>query len=221
MHISKRQSFGLVAAIFAAFALITTVLFSGEDTERGAERAKHRELVESLKREVAASQNIALEGSDSPAATSPEVVLTDFHRSEIKDGKLLWEVKAKRGLYSTKTGIATVEHAKVWIFRKNGDVFKLQAQDAKLKINVSGLTQVEAYNGVQFEINDELVAQSEQAFIDRTKSTVFCPGAVVIKTARILIKGEEMTARLDSEEFHLAQSVDTTIFGTSKLTHDT
>lgn len=146
-------------------------------------------------------------GSDSESL----FVLNNFERSEIKDGRKTWEVKAAQGEYFPSTASAKVEQAIMWVYQKDGEVVRLEADRAWLSLQGTALVKVEALGNVKLTKNEELVVTTEKAVFDREANLVIAPGDVAISGKSINVKGKAMTVNLDSEEVRLDSDVHTVI----------
>lgn len=163
------------------------------------------------------AQNGAEKAPGEPAGTADTTeghslfVLHNFERSEIKDGRKTWEVKARQGEYFPATSSAKVSQAVMWTYQEGGDVVRLEADEAQLKLQGTALVKVEAQGNVKLTKNDELVVTTDSATYDRTANLVYAPGEVAISGKAINVNGKAMTVDLVSEEVRLENDVRTVI----------
>ena len=139
------------------------------------------------------------------------LTLDNFHRSEIRDGKKHWEIKARRAIFDPKTGKTTVESAEVWLYRDNGDIVYLTSKDAHLLLESGIFKEAHLLTDITLKVNDEMTLTANKAHYNHEKQTVEVPGHVTITGEMYTITGKRLLADLTTEEFTLVKDVKSVI----------
>jgi len=135
-------------------------------------------------------------------------MLKDFHRSETKDGRTLWEVNSSRGNYYPETNSARVEDAVVRFYRDDGKVVELRTGEALLELEGSSLKTARAGKGVKIVYDDnELVLETDRATYDRQANKVNAPGFVKIINEMGEVSGVGFDADLQTRILTLSSQV--------------
>lgn len=149
-----------------------------------------------------------------PVVGVPEAssfVLENFHRSEMQDGKKVWEVSALRGTYVPATNTAHLEAPRLLFYRSSGEVVELSAQRAVVTIAGTRLTRAELEGNVRLGYDSKTTISTDRAVYDRTADTITAPGTVSISSAQLDIVGQELTALIAARRFTLARNVSSTV----------
>ncbi len=162
--------------------------------------------------------------TDSPTALSPvptvsasaanadsipktEVVLNKFHRSEVKDGKKLWEVEALQGRYLAESASIDLDQAKLWVYQKSGETVSLDASKARLFLEGQELVRAETSGGVRVDRDGKITVTTEAATYVRRENIVQAPGFVQIKSDTVDVSGTGLEVQLDTKEIRLSSGV--------------
>jgi LPS export ABC transporter protein LptC len=205
MRITKRQS--IVAAILILTAFFASGTFFVRRNRPGTDAGGGSAGASSS---AAASSSLAAP-LEIPSAGKSMVVLNEFHRSETKDGRKLWEVTARQGHYFAETQSADLYDAKLLVYRKNGDTVYLDAKRAALTFSGFGLEKASLSEGMHLSLGTQVSLETAAAVYDKKQDTVVAPGSVKISNDVVEIKGEELHVNLDSQELSLARNVETVI----------
>lgn len=200
MRLSKGQSLLVAVASIALFFVVGISLMK-------------REANQGPLREDPASSSAAASIPAAPAADAPasSFVLGVFQRSEVKNGKKQWEVKAKDGFYNPEKSTATVHDAVLWVYDKSGDVIELTAKEAILHLQGPALTKAEASGGVRVVRNGEVTVETEKAVYDKVNNKMTAPGVVRLTSDKADISGTRLEVDLNSKELTLQADVSTLI----------
>lgn len=201
MRITKKQSLALTVLVFIAFSVLTYFILKREDLDEN-------KLATTVQIEQQQVQEIKRMAPDPGSNFS----LNDFHRSETRNGKVVWEVKATRGQYFPETSSAALENSQLWIYRKDNSKVEINSGSATIFLQGTGLGKAEATQGVKLIMNDSTVLDSDSATFDHVANTVHIPGAVQITNPRMKINGVGLDANLTKEEFTINAEVDTVIY---------
>jgi len=141
------------------------------------------------------------------AGSGPRITLDEFHRSETRDGKKIWEVRARHGEYFPATGQANINEAILHIFNEEEGTIELNAGTATLHISGTTLSRAEAFNGVEIQYDNDITMVTDKATYDLSKNTISAPGHVEISGAAFEVSGNVLIADLDTHEFTLHENV--------------
>ncbi|MFM1846967.1 MAG: Lipopolysaccharide-assembly, LptC-related [Pseudomonadota bacterium] len=203
MYLTKSQS-RIVALGTLALFFIGGVTYVGLSRPSFVSMAKESPLTE------------VTPASDSSAAaptpvTGSNFTLDNFHRSEMKDGKKVWEVSALKGTYFPETNTATLESPSLLFYRPNGEVVQLNAATATLALSGTSLTRAEISGNVRVVYSEKVTMETELAVYEKEANRVTAPGKVTISSAQLDIVGRELKAELGRNEFSLGKDVSSTV----------
>lgn len=143
-------------------------------------------------------------------------LLNEFHRSQIKDGRTVWEVKGSRGQYFPAENKAVVTDARLILSRTEQEHVTVAAGEATLYLQGTELVRADIVRDVVLNYRDEILLTTDHALFDQTTNTVVAPGVVNINHRVVEIAGEDMVANLTTQEFNLRQKVVTIVKPRSK-----
>lgn len=138
------------------------------------------------------------------------VVLNNFHRSETKNGKVVWEVTAEQGQYSPDKASVILTKAVLFVYQKDNSKVALSADKATLFLDGTALKSAEVTGSVKVH-NEKALIETDLATWDNEKNLVHAPGIVSIKTESMDVSGKDMTVNITSKELFLASDVTSTV----------
>jgi len=144
--------------------------------------------------------------------SNPVFSLKEFHRSQIEDGKVVWQVDAANGTFDPASNSATLANAHLITNDKNGDKLEIIAGAAKLFLDGVLLKQADASAGVNITFGDRINLTTDQASLNQLSGDVAAPGQVTIQSDAMLISGEVLQGNLKTKELRLLRQVSTTVF---------
>ena len=201
MQLTKRQSlFAALAILGVFFTLATAVVRRSRPAEVQTDGPVEPEP-------AAPAEAVLLQ----PAEGKSKVVLNEFHRSEVRDGRMLWEVSAKRGQYLPEKNSAELAEARLRFFRKTGEVVTLDAKRADLYFEGQTLAHADLSEGLALNFKREVKVVTENASYDRQSNSIKAPGRVKIKHALARIVGEDLSADISSGQVSLGRNVETVL----------
>lgn len=195
MNLTRTQSVTLAIATLALFFGVSLLLI----------KQSRQQVVPRIKDMVEFST------ASSAAPEQSSFVLNNFHRSETRNGKLVWEVDAKRGQYFPETNTAKLEQAKLWLYSEKGTATVLDTAGATLYLKGVGLDKAEAFGGVVMVHNNKVTITTDQAVYDKSNELVTAPGIVKIKGELIEVTGKGLEVKLDNQEARLLNNVESVI----------
>lgn len=200
MHLTRRQS------IFIALALLVAFFGAAVFSLSGRNRFQHGD-------QVAEATPIPVASIEGAADATPGTVLRldKFHRVETRDGKKVWEIFADQGRYLPQSNNVVVSNGTLWLYRPNGDVVRMKAQNATLALNGAELSEANVSGSVEVQLNETTTIYTEEALYDYVNKKVETPALVRVETPRLELTGIGMNADLESESFTLLADVKTLI----------
>ena len=206
MHISRSQSIFLATGVIVLFFVVGIVFVQRSN------RLPGRNVQPTIPTTATAPTTLATKVTPAASATSEDnesqFRLYNFERSQTRNGKKVWEVKAKEGQYYPETNTARVTEGILWLFRDDGDAIQINAGSATLHLQGTGLKKAELFEGVTVVLKDrELKVTTDRASFEQESSRVQASGEVVIETPRMWISGVGLDGYMRAQEFTLAQNV--------------
>ncbi|MDC0358064.1 LPS export ABC transporter periplasmic protein LptC [Oligoflexia bacterium] len=145
------------------------------------------------------------ENSDSTFA------LKDFHRSEIKDGKIVWEVTGSNARFFPETNTVHIDNGEFFFFSEKKEPVRLSAGQAVLHLQGSSLNKAEATGGVKLNYDDRVIINTDEATYFLADNYISADGAVTINHKLIDTKGRGLHANLITREMKLLRKVKSVI----------
>lgn len=140
------------------------------------------------------------------AEETPQVVLRDFHRQEVRNGKKLWEVRASEAEFDSESGLTYTEDAQLELYREDGKV-SLKAGRAKLHMKNGGVVKAELENKVEIVLEDNTSLKADFGTWSVESGVVEIPGRVYIKGEGFDLSGSGLELEVDKKHFRLAKKV--------------
>ena len=137
-------------------------------------------------------------------------VLNDFHRSAVKDGKIVWEIFGKRGRYDAGQNRAEVEEPRLNVNRENGETINLTAKRAELILIGSELLRAELFDDVVVVHKGETTIKTDHAIYVKETETVEMPNYVNMENPIFTIFGKRLDGDITKQEVHITNGVKST-----------
>lgn len=159
---------------------------------------------------------VSLQPSDTPqtsTSTTPASAfsLGSFHRSENKDGKVLWEISATAGDYSPGAGTAQLTGPVMHLYRPTGEKIAVTAERATLYLTEASLSSADLEGSVVITYNDTSKITSAQAIYSKETNEIRMPQDVLVTTELLTIQGASLVAYLDTKKVEIFDPVHTVI----------
>lgn len=199
MLLTRSQSIVIAVGTISLFFVVGSVLVRNQE-------APHLAAIS-----TAALQNItqtdarAVSSSGSSTASAPATVLLNhFQRSEVREGRKLWEVEGEQAQLFPGDSAVRVKDARLIIYGKGDDVIRLRADLATLHLDGQSLSKAELHGAVKVVRNDEVTVTTDDANYDAIAGSVLAPGLVQVQSEGIDVSGVGVTVWTASKnvEFH-------------------
>jgi hypothetical protein len=135
----------------------------------------------------------------------------EFHRSEVREGKKLWEVKGSQAQYSPEDSSVRITDADLLLLGKNGKEGQLRTKKATLFMQGPALSKAHLEQGVTAIYDHEYTLTSDEAVCDRVANTVLIPGPVNIESSGMELSGDSLKGDIDAQNFVVSGNVVTII----------
>lgn len=193
MRLSRKQSFLISGGVLVAFF---SIVF----------------LLQSFKKGGVKISTPVGDASLSIGEDGPKVILENFDRSESKNGKLLWRVKASKGELLTEKNQATLIEPELTLSKDDSKPVSIHSQKAFLEFGGSSLQKAHLMEQVRvIQENPRFTMNSQDALYDAQGQTLLIPSKVEIDSDSIAISGESLVGDLQSSTFTVKGNVKSVI----------
>jgi LPS export ABC transporter protein LptC len=199
VRLTRKSSFLLVAAVFVAFFGVAIGLMRGRPSSFPQPPAS------------SASPSQEVPPAVGTFNASGGFTLNEFHRTQIKDGRTVWEVFGTEGQYFPAENRAVVKNARLTLSRNPDEDIKIKADTASLQLVGTELTMAKLTGHVVLKNKDQATMETEEAEFERATNTVTAPGTVRIIHPAAEVVGSGMVGNVDSQEFMIQHDVQTTL----------
>jgi LPS export ABC transporter protein LptC len=139
------------------------------------------------------------------------VILSNFHRSETKDGKKQWELFADGGEYSPAGGTISVSNSRLTLFRPDGTSVLMTAPASTIEITGQDLKSAVSRGGVVITYSEGMVIKTEETTYNREAGTVYAPHRVVIEGESGVTEGDWLKGDVATKVMNLGGDIKTRI----------
>lgn len=157
------------------------------------------------------------EGEDDGMGQSPFTLKT-FRRSEVRNGKKVWEIVAAEGRYFPEKNQAEVEAPELSIFTDEGNQIRVLANRASLHLAGSGLVSATLDGNVRVIRDDEITVETDQAEYDKLKGQVHAAGLVRLTSPTFDVSGVGLEVEVAPQIVRLLSSVESVV--KPRVVHD-
>ncbi len=173
--------------------------------ERSIASIGDTELPEGLGESSPSSASVGEPDNQSP------FTLKTFRRSEVRDGKKVWEIVAAEGRYFPEKNEAEVEAPELFVFTEDGAEVRVLAKRAKLFLAGTGLVSAVLEGDVRVIRNDELTIETERAEYDKVAGRVHAAGFVKLSSPSFDVSGVGAEVEIESQIVKLLASVESMV----------
>lgn len=145
-------------------------------------------------------------GSD-PDETGTRIQLQDFHRVEVKDGRPVWEVRAKDAQYFAQQRLTHVNDSAVTVYRRDRSVVHINAASAKLYMTQESVDRAELEGNVVVNLGESGTVKTDMAVYQARTREIVAPGRVNIEGSGYEVTGERLNLDLERQLVTLSERV--------------
>ena len=137
-----------------------------------------------------------------------EIHLQDFHRVEVKEGRKLWELRAKDAKYFASEGVTQVNEAAMIIYRPEQPAVNVSSRSAKLYLEGESLSRVELEGDIVVAIDNSIEMRSGLAFLDMTQRLLRAPAHATLAGPGYEVQGVELEVDIDQQNVRFYRDVE-------------
>lgn len=126
---------------------------------------------------------------------------------EVKNGRRIWEVRAKDAKYYAGEAQVNVSDAEVHVFQGRGGPLSFRSRAGTLHLSGDALSSAELEGNVYVQVDKNLRLKTEVALYDSVARTITSPGQVHIEGEGFVIEGEGLALRIDDQVARVLDSV--------------
>jgi len=188
-------------AIFIAIPFVYLVFLSGLVVYRSSTRTSV------LSNGNAFTGSVGEELADVSTGASSKVQLEEFHRVEIKSGKVVWEVNAKDAKFYPQDAVIHVNGVALRVFDDKHENVDVEAETAKLYRSDTSLNKAVLEGNIRINLGGGMSVLTESAEFDAQERLFHSLGKVEIEGEGFHVSGEGFRFYLDSGILSFAQDV--------------
>lgn len=148
-----------------------------------------------------------LEGIQSPVQSSSNLHLRDFHRSEVKNGRLAWEIQARDARYFAEDSLAQLSDAAITVHRPDGSSVTVRSRAGKIFVEGMTMQRAELEGNIEVLLDNSITVETEIANFDAAEERITAPGSVTISGPGFLVTGVGLRVLLTDQKLSLARDV--------------
>lgn len=207
--LTRKQSMWLGLGLLGSFFVASSVIIYQRNQSRIplSSQGLSKEEIEGVQPQTTPVSDAA----GTPAAGGVGFVLNQFHRSLVRDGKIVWEVLGKRGSYDAPNNIVRVEEPDLTVNQKNGDTIKLTAGRADLSLSGTELSTADLFDHIVVVYKGETTVKAERATYNKATGQIDIPVPVELDGPMFNLKGNKLTALTEPQEITVSGGVHSVI----------
>lgn len=137
-------------------------------------------------------------------------VLNDFHRSAVRNGKIVWEIFGKKGRYDAGKNRAEIDEPIVNVNRDNGDTVNLTAKRADVELTGTEILKAELFDDVVVIHNKETTIKTDRAIYVKATETIDMPNYVEVEHPIFTIYGKKLHGNITDQTIEITNGVKST-----------
>lgn len=138
-----------------------------------------------------------------------KIQLRDFNRVEVREGKPVWEIRAKEARYFASSSVVLVSDADLTVYQSDGSKTFIGSKGAKLHLKDSAVERVELEGDVKVELSGSFVAKTQYAAYLSGERGLSAPGLVKLAGDGYSVEGVGFHMNLESGEVNFLGKVKT------------
>jgi LPS export ABC transporter protein LptC len=137
-------------------------------------------------------------------------VLNDFHRSAVRNGKIVWEIFGKKGRYDAGKNRAEIDEPRLNVNRDNGDTVNLTAKRADVELTGTEILKAELFDDVVVIHNKETTIKTDRAIYVKATETIDMPNYVQVENPIFTIFGKKLHGNITDQTIEITNGVKST-----------
>ena len=149
--------------------------------------------------------NLTADSIEHPEAQPPEsglgFTLDNFHRSLIREGKKLWEIKGISGSYQVTTNTASIISPDLTVNRPSGERANITARKALLTLTGSELSKADLFEYVIVTYQEKTILKTSRATFDHQTNELSLPEKFFLTSPLFSLEANTLQGSLETQEF--------------------
>lgn len=210
--LTRKQSMWLGLGLLGLFFLVSAAMIYRRNavTIPSQSSSLSKETIEGVPGPVPTPDQSPLVAEGTPSG-GLGFVLNEFHRSLVRDGKTVWEIRGTRGQYDPLGSKAKIDKPDLNVVRNNGDTVHLTADRADLTITGTQLSTAELFDNVVVVYKGTTTLKTSRAFYDEQQGRVDIPVPMELDSPMFALTGNKLVAYLDPQEIFITNGVTSVI----------
>jgi LPS export ABC transporter protein LptC len=200
--LTRKKSIALGLGLLGSFFVISGLVIYSHNSSRTPPSSS------SLNR-AAIEGETGLTLSQTPGA-GIGFVLNDFHRSAVKNGKIVWEIFGKKGRYDAGKNRAEIEEPRLNVNRENGETVNLTAKRADIELTGTEILKAELFDDVVVIHNRETTIKTDRAIYVKATETIDMPNYVQVENPIFTIYGKQLHGNITDQTLKITNGVKST-----------
>lgn len=212
INLTRKQSMWLGLGLLASFFVLSAVVIYRRNSVRlpaNAGSLSKEEIEGPLTAHVSPAT-----GPEAPEGTPGGglgFVLNEFHRSLVRDGKTVWEIRGTKGKYDPLSNKAKIDKPDLNVVRDNGDTVHLTADRADLVLSGTQLSTAELFDNVVVVYKGTTTLKTSRALYDEQQGRVEIPVPLELDSPMFALTGNKLVAHIDPQEIFITNGVTSVI----------
>lgn len=207
MYLSRRTSLVIAVSALVLFFIVASIFLVLEGRAKTIPSSSTLQAATPSTPTIAINQNLITPSNDTATKLDTNFSLKEFHRSETKDGKKLWEIFGAEGQFLPQENAVQISKARVNLYKSDNEQIDVRADKAKVFLLGAGIGKAELESNVVITLNQVNTLKTEALVFDKTNSSVFAPGNVKITTELMEITGQVLNGNMEKNVFELKKNV--------------
>ncbi len=127
--------------------------------------------------------------------------LDNFHRSLVRDGKKIWEIRGTSGSYRVNTNTATILNPDLTINRPSGESATITARKGVVTLDGAQLKDADLTDNVVVRYQSKTTLTTDRALFDYENNQITIPEKFALENPLFSIKAQTLRGMLDKQEF--------------------
>jgi LPS export ABC transporter protein LptC len=199
MHISRKQS--LVIAVGTLFLFFVISILGLQP--KASLKAKQKPIPTPVSTVASPAPETNTVGTPSDS----KFTLKEFHRSEVRDGKKLWEIFGSEGQLMPEQNAVRILRTKLSLFRPDGTQIDMTANEAVVVLQGAGIAAAELNGAVEVVKDKTYRLKTEKLVYHKAANEVSPPVLVQISGPLLSVQGMGLKGDLIKNNFVLTKNV--------------
>jgi LPS export ABC transporter protein LptC len=132
----------------------------------------------------------------------------DFYRTQVKDGRKLWEVAGEEARYLKKEKEAVIRKPRLIFYHKNGEALEIEGDEGRIFFTGQEMERVHLQGAMRVNYTGFVLQANELLYV-KGSDRVVLPGKVTIQGKGLELEGVGMEISLQDEKLRFHKQVKT------------